>query len=397
MRSALKGIRVSRSRAHRRPASGHGQHAHRCGLAASFRDNAVPALVALVSLFAIGAPAPGAAQTGEPQVTLYVPALASDGPLGLRAATVLNLQIWKTLRRAPYPNPNGITFGTGLVLWDPSPLPQANHDSAVAAANVVGADMVLWGKAWRYGGGVAVQAYLTLIDAAADTMDRWTARVERQGAPVSLTVGLPRERYEFAPIILDSAVVESLESPAGLPIMAAKGSTEILGEVGSSFRALQQDGDWTLIQSGPVRGWLHLPQLSRKRSEVVDFVGGIIRLRRGDWAGAAQLLERVASNSAAPYPIRIDAHLMLALARSRTGGDRLGPIRRAYELNPHEAMTTKYECMEYVARLAAGPDAATSARLRQQLRGILDERSYLFSPQDPWFAKVRQLAGTRNE
>jgi hypothetical protein len=59
-------------------------------------------------------------------------------------------------------------------------------------------------------------------------------------------------------------------------------------------------------------------------------------------------------------------------------------------------MITKFECMEYVARLASNPGAATSTQLRRQLTRILEERRYLYSLQDPWFAKVRLLASATN-
>jgi hypothetical protein len=351
----------------------------------------------IAALFVGLASSPGAGQTADTTVKLYMPALASDGALGLRAATVLNLQIWNTLRSAPTPNPEHITFGSGLVIWAPSPLRVASHDSAEAAGRAEGADMVLWGKAWRYGDGVAVQAYLTLVDAVRDTASRWVTRVTREGGPVSLSVGVPRERYEFAPIVLESAMVESLESPAGLVIVAAKGSNQVLGPVGPDFRAWTHDRDWTEIQSGVIRGWIHVQQLSRRPSEVAEFVGGIIRLQRQDWVGAAQLFEHVIANPDAPPSVRVDANLMLALARSHYGGDRLGPIRKAYELNPHDVVTTKYECMEYVARLAVTSDATTVTQLRRQLNRILDERRYLYSPQDPWFVKVRQLVAPESE
>jgi len=210
-------------------------------------------------------------------------------------------------------------------------------------------------------------------------------------------MSLPRLRYEFAPIVLDSAVVESLVSPAGLPIVSDKRSSRVLGEVGPRFSALQQDGAWTKIESGPVQGWIHLPQRSRHRSEIVDFAGGMIRLLRTDWAGAAQLLERVVATPGAPHAVKVDAHLMLALAMSHLGGDRMGEIVKAYELNPYEVVTTKYECMEYVARLAERPDADRARQLRQKLARILDERRYLYSPQDPWFGKVRQLVATERQ
>lgn len=347
-----------------------------------------------VLAFAVGASlpqAPVAAQRGVPQVTLYMPALASDGPLGLRAATVLNLQIWQTLRRAPFPNPANLSFGDGLVLWDTAPLADPSHAAAEAQARAVGADMALWGRAWRYGDGVAVQVYLTVVDNPPKAVQRWAASFRRPSDTVSLSVGLPRLRYEFAPIVLESAVVQSLSSPLGLPVYADEGSKQVIGHVGGEFVGRQQNGAWIKIESGKVQGWLHLPQLSRRRSEIPDFVGGVIRLLRTDWAGAADLFARVVRNPTAANAVKVDANLMLALAQAHLGGDRMAPVQRAYALNPHEVVTTKYECMEYVARLAASSDSATARYLRTRLGEILDERRYLYASDDPWFQKVRRL------
>jgi hypothetical protein len=339
-----------------------------------------------------------ASPTDEPDITLYMPALASEGPLGLRAATVLNLQIWQTLRRAPFPNPDRLSFGNGTVMWGETPLTEASHDGAERQARSLDADMVLWGKAWRYGGGVAVQVYLTIVNTPGrDAVRRWSAGVTQDGKTVSLAVGLPRLRYEFAPIVLTSEVVESLRSPAGLPVVAEKGSARVLGDVGPSFQALQHDGPWVKVQSGSLQGWVHVPQLSRRRSEIVDFVGGVIRVMRNDWAGAAALLERVTANPEAPRGIQVDASLLLALARAHLGRDRLAEIRRAYDLNPHDVVTTKYECMEYVSRLAAARDAAAASPWRRELSDILDQRRYLYAQQDPWFGKVRQIVGASRE
>ena len=76
-------------------------------------------------------------------VALYMPALEADGPLGFRAATVLNLQIWRTLRKAPTPNRAGLSFGSGVVVWDPEPLDALTHEAAAREARAVDADLAL--------------------------------------------------------------------------------------------------------------------------------------------------------------------------------------------------------------------------------------------------------------
>ena len=326
-------------------------------------------------------------------VALYMPALAADGPLGFRAATVLNLQIWKTLRAAPTPNRAGLSFGSGVVVWGPEPLAALTHDAAANEARGVDADLALWGKAWRYGDGVVVQTYLTIIEGADDEAGPvWSADLDESGAPVSFAVGLPRLRYEFAPVVLDADVVDSLSSPAGLQMVASKGSTEVIGTVGDQFKAEQHDGAWTRLRSGDTVGWIYLPQLSDQPSEVVDFVGGVIRILRRDWRGATNLLGRVVDNPRVPHSIKIDALLMLALAAHHDGGDPLVPIRKAYALNPHWTETTRFECMALFQQLVQASGSSAAAGLRAQLAGILQQRRYLYSSDDDWFRRMSAVA-----
>lgn len=345
---------------------------------------------ALLALF-VGAVAAPTQRQSEPDVTLYMPALESEGMLGLRAATVLNLQIWQTLRRAPFPNPNNLSFGEGLVLWNRTSLNGGTHDIAATEGRAVRADLVLWGRAWEIGSGVVVQTYLTVI-ASEESRDvsGWQVSFTTENGQESLSVVLPRLRYEFAPIVLDAEVVQSFASPAGLQMVAEKNSKTEVGRVGPQFRALQNDGDdWIRVESQGVRGWVHLPELS-ERSEITDFVGGLIRILRADWTGATQLLARVTSNAAAPDGIKVDAQLLMALSAHHRGRDALAPIRQAYALNPHDVAVTRFECMEYVEQLAESGDPDVRRRARARLTEILDQRSYLYASDDPWFAKVRR-------
>ncbi len=121
------------------------------------------------------------------RVALYIPAFEGEDALGRNVATVLNLQIWQTLRKAPFPNPQRISFGEGMVIWDDVPLSSQTHEGAVEAAREFGTDMVLWGKAWRYGDGVAVQAYLTIVKR--DTRSIWQIQAGSRG---SIGVDVPR-------------------------------------------------------------------------------------------------------------------------------------------------------------------------------------------------------------
>ena len=52
------------------------------------------------------------------KITLVVPAFFSEPPqLGLSVMTILQLQIWRTLRKEPDRNRNKLSFGDGEALW----------------------------------------------------------------------------------------------------------------------------------------------------------------------------------------------------------------------------------------------------------------------------------------
>jgi hypothetical protein len=93
-----------------------------------------------------------------------------------------------------------------------------------------------------------------------------------------------------------------------------------------------------------------LPQLSTNVSEVVDFVGAIVRVFRGDWNGAEQLMDRVIENGGTPNELRTDAYLYKGLA--------------------------------------AAQQSATQKALLLEARRILEDNRSLFAAGDPWVAEV---------
>ena len=328
------------------------------------------------------------------RVALYIPAFEGEDALGRNVATVLNLQIWQTLRKAPFPNPQRISFGEGMVIWDDVPLSSQTHEGAVEAAREFGADMVLWGKAWRYGDGVAVQAYLTIVQR--DTRSIWQIQAGSRG---SIGVDVPRSRYEFRPIVLSSDVVATYRSPAALKLYETRTSADPIGEVGLSIRAIEQGGDTAKVESRGTVGWVRLPALSRQRSEIVDFVGGVVRALRQDWQGAEQLFSRVVANGRAPTAIKIDAHLYTAVARERSGRAEAAEdaLRAAHALNPFDKTVASFRLIgQIVAMTRAGAPDAARANAARTARDLVASTQSLFPPGDAWLKRVTEfLAGER--
>jgi hypothetical protein len=326
------------------------------------------------------------AVTAQPRpVTLLVPPFEGPGALGVNVSTVLNLQVWQTLRKAPFPNPQNLNFGDGLVTWMDEPLESQTHEAALRAATENKADVVLWGKARPYGSGVVVQSYLTINPPSASPI--WRLPVERDGQSSTINVGLPRLRYEFTPLELRSSIVENYRTPDALGLYSSRDSGNKIGTVGSFFTALEQNGDAALVRSGDRTGWIRLPSLSSNRSEIVDFVGGIMRIMRADWSGASALFAKVIANPRTPTAVRLDAHLYRIVALERSGSSGAEEARRAHALNPYDRATVCYLVMSQIAsanRLPADAGARTAA-LSDAVRVLENNRS-IFSKTDPWFA-----------
>lgn len=342
--------------------------------------------VLAVVLFVAVMPTPVAAQR---PVTLFVPAFEGPDSLGRNVATILNLQIWQTLRKAPFPNPSNLKFGDGLVIWDDAPLSPQTHDRAERVGRDNDADVVLWGKARRYGDGVVVQSYLTMP--ASDKLRLWEVRVPTASG-ASIGIDVPRLRYEFGPIALTRAVVDSYSSPGALKLYASPTSTEAVGVVGGAFTALEQGANVARVESGGTRGWIRLPSLSASRSEVVDFVGAIIRVLRADWDGAARLFQNVITNPRAPASLKVDAHLYRGVALEHSGSGGAAELRRAYELNPYDRTVVSYLLMSHLAALMRTPASDPErGRIVSAARELVASKRYLFPSDDPWLKRVTDV------
>ena len=323
-------------------------------------------------------------------VCLYVPAFQADGPLGLNVSTVLNLQIWHTLRRAPWPNPDGLDFGTGGIVWDSETLDEQTHRAAEKAIRhwSLLAQMTLWGKAYRYGDGVVVQPRLSLPayrDGRETRHEVW--RVDVAGRSIELD--LPRRRYELGAIVLQDEVLEAIRQPDALVIYSQEYGGEPLGRVGDLFIGLQFHPDRALIRSDGITGWVRFPALAKRRTGIVDFVGGLVRVYRADWIGAASAMGRVIENPNVRARLRYDAHLLRAMALTRGGrGGAVDAIDLAIALNPYDATAIRYRLMVELARLDGGARAAPPEEVRTAIRTLAARHAAILPADDPWLARV---------
>lgn len=336
-------------------------------------------------------------QSQERLVGLLVARFAGPDPLSRKAATVIHLQTWQTLRMAAQVNSRKLSFGRGIVQWTEQ-TPPATHADALALLAGSASQMTLWGRAQEFGTGVVVQAYLSVADAdgsmAADST-LWRLRPEElPGAEIS--VGLPATLFEFGPIVLKQDVISMLSTQVGIPVYKDRTFTQQIGALSGDFTALEQGPNIARVRGSGLAepGWVKLPGLSNNRSEVTDFAGGLIRIFRRDWSGAIDLLSRVTKTPSAPVSIRISSYQLMAAA-SQSLHDQAGTPNRSVEyaeaaekLNPYLRETVKYKCM---ALLAVDRQSATTKKLEETVRA----GGYLFPKDDPWLEKVKTILERR--
>ena len=156
-------------------------------------------LATLILLLALCAAANG----GADRVTIYTPAF--EGPQGLAqsVATILNLQLWETLRGA---GARGQSFGLGVAVWG-RPLEIYSHQDAERRAKEISllAQLVFWGKIYEYGDGAVAQANLSIPryhDFREHHPEEWDLEVTEGKVDLHFAVDIPQRRYSFRPLVL---------------------------------------------------------------------------------------------------------------------------------------------------------------------------------------------------
>jgi hypothetical protein len=330
-------------------------------------------------------------------ITLYVPAFFSDPPpLGLNVATVLGLQAWQTLRRAPPRGGSGDDFGEGIVRWTPAPLKNFGQDIAEATARRMDilAQIVLWGKAYQYGNGVVVLGELSLPrydDFRTRSFETWKVRIDAGGGKLfEIEADVPSRRYSFEPFTLPLEIVDKFSRPDALPVYSDPNGRIRVGTLPPVFEARRSDATSVEVRVAGEWRWVFPPKISEARTEISDFVGGLIRIFRGDWAGARDLFGNVTANESTSTRIKIDSYLLRAYAATRLGLPPDSDLAAAEKLNPNAVRVTMYRAMALLESISQAT-AKDRPGLVKSLRELLEKNSSLFDPSDNWYVACRRL------
>jgi hypothetical protein len=332
-----------------------------------------------------------------------------DGPEGLSRSvnTILRLQIWQTLRKSAGEDVATASFGTGTVKWGPHHLPELSYSSAEAVAHHgrILSQLVLWGTVQEYGDGAVVQAFLSMPwyakltdryyeDFRIQRNEIWVVRIPLDEKFVNFSLDVPRRRFAFEPVVLKKEVIAHYSALNAIVMHDPSNPDRQIGTVGDIIDGVEQLGDKALVTSRGVTGIVFLPELSKHRSEIVDFASGLIRIFRSDWQGARVFFSRVLENAHAPTDIRIDANLYRAMANARLGRSGAQDIERARALNPYAVRTVRFSIMDKLAELSRVIDAAAPVNKRREIvetiEQLVGKHKHLFLKDDPWLQHLRE-------
>lgn len=329
-----------------------------------------------------------AAARGQDEVRILVPAFSGERQLGLATSNLLRLQVSQTFQVAGTPT-------RAVMLFDDEPLRARSHEAARDAGTRFGtmAHLVLWGQSYEYPDGVVIRAHLSttplLYRGRPRRPELWAIDIPGR-RPIGIRAELPRSLYEFPAMIVPIDAARHYRNVDALVIYRNRDFTQPIGRFRDEFSASVYEADRVLLESGGVRGWVRLPHLIEQRTEIVEFVGGYLRLLRGDWPGAQELLRSVLRRETITSEMRIDSHIFLGLIEEKRGRSGLDHFRRAQALNEYDFGAASYLLMGHVAQaMRPGADRRQAvAALREQLAA----NAALFAPDDRWIATVRRAA-----
>lgn len=323
------------------------------------------------------------------EIRILVPTFDGPSNLAMNVSTILNLQLWTTLRRYPTPNPRKLDFGSGGIEWSTSSLGEPSHEFALAAARGTKTQMVLWGVVQQYGPGVIVQAFLTIHP---NLPSRSSARWVVSSGDTRIELGLSSAEYEFSPLILSNDVVLKYSRPDHIRMCKTKES-DCGGQTLSKtiFRGIRQEGEFAFVENeDKARGWVFLPNLSNAKGEMLDFVGGMIAYFRGDFDQAGRLFHRVA-NAGAGALMRFEALVLSGIAKARLNGSDFESLRRAVEVNPYSRYAAQALTMAYLSSVIRKSTAAEERSNLQSASSLVRSYRHLFQPDDSWLVGVDKL------
>jgi hypothetical protein len=303
--------------------------------------------------------------------------------LGNKVATVINLQLWLTLRRPPE-NELRDRPGEGEVTWDSDSLPPrtANQADDLARAYTPEAFMTVWGNVDAVGDDVYINPRLSIRNdgAGEDLWDNFWVVKSPKDQSVLLRATPPNARYEFLPIPVRRSVIGDLITPGGLPLYDPA-TSEQLGTAGDYFRreySFKGQGYEAAIVKIPGRSkeaMVKVPTFTNEPTELVSFTSGVLRLFRHDWKYACENFLEVTRVKWVTPPVRrdVDAYMSMCLSK-------MGNITEAIQLASHASSRPpftferyQYWAMSVAEAFSRSTSTEEKAKYETELRRIREQ------------------------
>ncbi|MGO8499868.1 hypothetical protein AB9F35_00075 [Rhizobium leguminosarum] len=351
------------------------------------------------------------AATGTSRAEVRILTVPMDGNehSGFSAMSILNLKIWRTMRGQTQ---DGNPVARAQLLWDTNNLSSPTHEAALERGKLVNrnAAIVVWGQVYVLKESAVVTSFVTLAEGSSFRRDSeryeiWKIQIDGK-KKASVELGVPNRAYAFAPFVLDRDFVDKYHLPNMLKVYDRPTlGGNVIDTLGSWFRSEGADGDFVKVrtaENGKRGGWVYLPQITKDRVDVVDFVAGLIRIYRGDWQNAISSLEPLAKNSKLPMEIQIDALLHVMHAKAMLKRPTEGEIDLALSLDRYSSTVVKSVVMGALSKCASEVrQGALMIRAceREQLsdiEGLMTRYGSVFSDDDPWAQSVRNALKSIN-
>ncbi|MFN1549383.1 hypothetical protein ACK14S_08380 [Vibrio natriegens] len=326
------------------------------------------------------------------RIHILVPKFQGDSNVAMGVTNFLRLQVSATFQEAG-------TFTRAMMIFDPTPLAKSTHNAAVKRGLLptIAAHFVLWGHAYSLVDGVAVQTKLSVTPMLTKRFPRpevWSVKAPQlDGSHVYISVALPRETYGFSTILIGNNVAQRYTTPIkGMKIYLDPTWEKQIGTVGNQFRAHEYRNNAVKLNSNGVQGWVRLDFINEEENQVVEFVGSLIRICRGDWNGAEVLLNSLQNRKSIMNEQRTDIELLLGLVKEKQGQSGLENFRLAVDLSPFNQIAVSYLLLGQIAELqrSKDKDKQINAQLLM-LRQDISRFSILFSPESRWLKAVKQF------
>lgn len=334
-------------------------------------------------------------------VIVAVPQLGGDHELAIPVTNFLRLKLSTFFRTAG-------TETRGRMIWLQEELDPPTHSEAERMGLTLNAPhLVLWGSSYRFPDGIAVQPFLSTTSRiwapvrGEPPPNMWVVdpsgenRAFSGTGPKFLTLNIPRSFYRLSPLLVDNSSVSDFPTLDSLPIFETSQMANIVGQTGTLFTALEYRTDKVRLTSNGTSGWVSLNKINARQSTAVNFASSVFRILRGDFDGAAQLLNSLSEQDGIGSQLKVDLALLRGFVQELRGGNGRNFFEQAYRLAPLDQTSARFLLLSLLETMLYDENEEVVEEARSRLFELIEETRPLFSDTSNWFS-ILSSAARRN-